>query len=75
MLKITRNNVNDRISNRKDRVMGILSVRQLGGLLHHLRCLMHPVCSVLSHVGSGIGLAEIHGHRFHVDHDTRSGPD
>lgn len=46
MLRITRINVNDRNSNREDRV--VLSANLIDGLLQHLRCLMHPVCSVLS---------------------------
>ena len=48
MFKITRNNVNDRISNRVDSVIGILGTDLIGHLLLRLRCLMHQTCFAMA---------------------------
>ena len=49
MLNITRNNVNDRVSNRVDSVIGILSADLFGDLLLRLRCLTHQMCFAFAH--------------------------
>lgn len=49
MLNITRNNVNDRVSNRVDSVNGILSADFFGDLLLRIRCLTHQMCLAFAH--------------------------
>lgn len=70
MLKITRKNVNDRISTRMDNVMSILASDFLGNLLLNLRCLAHQMRSAFS-FGIGHPNGAGYGHKRYAFEPVR----